>query len=454
MQTIHAAHALLPDGWKDDVRVTVSNGVITSAEAGAIRTSEAIRVDALLPAPCNVHSHCFQRAMAGMTEHRARGRDDFWSWRELMYRFLDHLTPEDYEAIAALVFMEMAEAGYASVGEFHYVHHQPGGPAYGAVDEMSRRVFAAALETGIGLTHLPVLYAFGGTGEAPLHGGQLRFGNDMNGFERLLDSVLDSARELPHDTVIGVAPHSLRAVNPAQMRALADRHTGGPIHIHAAEQPKEVADTQAWLGARPVEWLLREMPLGPNWCLIHCTHMTDDETQRLARSGAVAGLCPVTEANLGDGIFNGQAYLAEKGAFGTGSDSNIRITLSGELAQLEYSQRLKSGTRNALAMDEGSTGEQLYLRAARGSAQALGRASGAIATGMLADLTALNTRSLALCALKPAQFLDGWIFAGDDRAVSDVWSAGRHIVRGGRHHAHDAITARYRATMADLVARL
>jgi formiminoglutamate deiminase len=454
MQTIHAAHALLPEGWRSDVRVTVSGGTITAVEPGAPVDAGAQRVDALLPAPGNVHSHCFQRAMAGMTEHRARGRDDFWSWRELMYRFLDHLTPEDYEAIAALVFLEMAEAGFASVGEFHYVHHQPGGAAYGAVDEMSRRVFAAALETGIGLTHLPVLYNFGGTGEAPLHGGQLRFGNDLNGFERLLDSVFESSRELPHDAVIGVAPHSLRAVNPAQMRAIADRHGGGPVHIHAAEQPKEVADTVAWLGARPVEWLLNEMPVGANWCLIHCTHMTDDETSRLARSGAVAGLCPVTEANLGDGIFNGQAYLAAGGAFGTGSDSNIRITLSGELAQLEYSQRLKSGTRNALAIEEGSTGEQLYLRAARGSAQALGRKAGAIAPGHLADLTGLNTRHIALCALRPAQWVDGWLFAGDDGVVSDVWAAGRHIVRGGRHAAHDAITARYRAAMAGLMARL
>jgi formiminoglutamate deiminase len=226
------------------------------------------------------------------------------------------------------------------------------------------------------------------------------------------------------------------------------------VHIHAAEQPKEVADTVAWLGARPVEWLLNEMPVGANWCLIHCTHMTDDETSRLARSGAVAGLCPVTEANLGDGIFNGQAYLAAGGAFGTGSDSNIRITLSGELAQLEYSQRLKSGTRNALAIEEGSTGEQLYLRAARGSAQALGRKAGAIAPGHLADLTGLNTRHIALCALRPAQWVDGWLFAGDDGVVSDVWAAGRHIVRGGRHAAHDAITARYRAAMAGLMARL
>jgi formiminoglutamate deiminase len=454
MQTIHAAYALLPEGWRGDVRIVLSGGVIAGVEAGAARLPDAVHVDALLPAPGNLHSHCFQRAMAGMTEHRAHGRDDFWSWRELMYRFLDHLTPEEYEAVAALVFMEMAEAGFASVGEFHYVHHQPGGAPYARVDELSGRVFAAALETGIGLTHLPVLYAYGGTGEAPLHGGQLRFGNDWNGFERLFDSVLDSARELPADAIIGVAPHSLRAVNPEQMRQISQAHSNRPIHIHAAEQPKEVADTVQWLGQRPVEWLLDNTPLGRNWCLIHCTHMTDDETVRLAASGAVAGLCPVTEANLGDGIFNGQAYVGAGGAFGTGSDSNIRITLGGELAQLEYSQRLKSGMRNALAVDEGSTGEQLYRRAAAGSAQALGRRAGEIAPGMLADLVALNTQHLALAPLQHSQWIDGWLFAADDRVVSDVWSAGRHIVRGGRHHAHEAITRRYRATLRRLVERL
>jgi formimidoylglutamate deiminase len=299
-----------------------------------------------------------------------------------------------------------------------------------------------------------MLYSFGGTGEAPLHGGQLRFGNDLNGFERLLDSIADSSRELPADTVIGVAPHSLRATNPAQMREIGERYNTGPIHIHAAEQPKEVDDTVAWLGARPVEWLLDSLPVGPNWCLIHATHMTGDETRRLARSGAVAGLCPLTEANLGDGIFNGVEFLTAGGAFGTGSDSNIRITLSGELAQLEYSQRLKTGSRNALAIGAGSTGQQLYERAARGSAQALGRNAGVLEVGRLADCVAINTQHLALSALASHQWIDGWVFAGDDSVVSDVWSAGRHIVRAGRHVARDAIAQRYRKAMRGLLARL
>jgi formimidoylglutamate deiminase len=437
MTNIHARHAMLPTGWATDVRVTFASGRITAVETGQTGRPEDTRVDVLLPAPGNVHCHAFQRAMAGMTEHRAEGRDDFWSWRELMYRFLDRLTPEDYEAIAALVFMEMAQAGFAAVGEFHYVHHQPGGQPYADVAELSRRVFSAAADTGLGLTHLPVLYSFGGTGEAPLHGGQLRFGNDS--FEALFDSLSEPMRELPADTVLGVAPHSLRAVNPAQMRVIADRFNGGPVHIHAAEQPKEVSDTVAWLGARPVEWLLGEMPIGPNWCLIHATHMSEAETADLARSGAVAGLCPLTEANLGDGIFNGQLYLGEGGHIATGSDSCIRITLAGELAQLEYSQRLKSLSRNALAIAPGSTGEQLYRSALAGSARALGRDSGALATGLLADFVALDHRHTALCALAPGQLIDGWVFGGSEGAVANVWSAGRHIVRRGRHIAHDAI---------------
>lgn len=454
MHTIHARHALLPEGWRENVRVTVAAGRIASAETGGQPAPGDARVDALLPAPGNVHSHCFQRAMAGMTEYRARGRDDFWSWRELMYRFLDHLTPEDYEAIAALVFMEMAQAGFAAAGEFHYVHHQPGGAHYDAIDELSQRVFAAAAQTGIGLTHLPVLYTYGGTGEAPLAGGQLRFGNDLDRFSKLHEAALASSVNLPRDTVIGVAPHSLRATNPRQMRMIAESWPGVPVHIHAAEQPKEVDDTIAWLGARPVEWLLAEAGVGPDWCLIHCTHMTADETAALARSGAVAGLCPITEGNLGDGIFNGQAYLSAGGRFATGSDSNIRITLGGELAQLEYSQRLKTLSRNALAIAEGSTGEQLYVRAAGGSARALGRDAGDISAGRLADLVSIKTDHQALCALKPHQWLDGWLFAATDDVVSDVWSAGRHIVRGGRHFAHDAILTRYKGAIRALVARI
>jgi formimidoylglutamate deiminase len=401
-----------------------------------------------------VHSHSFQRAMAGMTEYRAKGRDNFWSWRELMYRFLDHLTPDEIEAIAALAFIEMQEAGYAAIGEFHYVHHQPGGAPYDALDELSQRIFAAADQTGIGLTHLPVLYSFGGTGEQALAGAQQRFGNDYDRFCELVAATRVSARFLPEDTIIGVAPHSLRATNPDQMHRISANFAAGPIHIHAAEQPKEVDDTVAWLGARPVDWLLNNANIGPNWCLIHCTHMTQSETSRLAQSGTVAGLCPITESNLGDGIFNGVEYLKAGGAIGIGSDSCIRISVSGELSTLEYSQRLRDLGRNILAVDEGSTGQQIYFRAAQGGAKALGRKSGSIAVGNLADLVAIDSNHQSLFALKPCQLIDGWVFAGSDTVVTDVWSAGRHCVKDGKHIAHDLIVSRYKTAIKKLVARI
>ena len=455
---IYARNALLPEGWASNIRLQITAGKVAAIENGVKAQPGDIEIDTLLPALSNVHSHSFQRAMAGMTEYRAKGRDNFldnfWTWRELMYRFLDHLTRDDIEAIAAFVFMEMQEAGYAAVGEFHYVHHQPGGAPYAALDELSQRIFAAANQTGIGLTHLPVLYSFGGTGEQALQGGQQRFGNDYERFVALVEATKTSAIYAAADTTIGVAPHSLRATNPDQMRKIAADFKDGPIHIHAAEQPKEVDDTIVWLGARPVDWLLDEIGIGANWCLIHCTHMTPLETKRLAKSGAVAAICPLTESNLGDGIFNGVEFLNHGGNIGLGSDSCIRISVAGEIATLEYSQRLRDIGRNVLAIDEGSTGQQLYMRAARGGAQALGRKSGAIAIGNLADLVAFDSKHPSLCALKPAQLIDGWVFASAGNVVTDVWSAGRHCVKGGQHIAREPILQRYRASIKNLVARL
>ncbi|MCB2132069.1 MAG: formimidoylglutamate deiminase, partial [Rhodobacteraceae bacterium] len=404
---IFAKRALLPSGWVGNVRVTVDGGRIASVTAGAAPAAGDARVDTLLPALANLHSHAFQRAMAGMTEYRAAGRESFWTWRDLMYRFLDRLTPEQVEAIAAQVQVEMLEAGFASVGEFHYVHHQPGGAPYRDIAELSSRIMAAAAETGIGLTHLPVLYSYGGAGQAPLQGGQLRFGNDVARFARLVDAARDAARDLPGDTVVGIAPHSLRATCPEDLAAALPIAGDAPVHIHVAEQPREVADISAWLGARPVEWLLDNAPVDGRWCPIHATHMTETETVALARSGAVAGLCPITEANLGDGPFNGPQWIAAGGAFGLGSDSNVRISLTEELRTLEYSQRLRDLARNVMVPGAGSVGAFLYDGAARGGARALGRDAGEIAAGRLADLMAVDTGHPTLCALSEGQILDG-----------------------------------------------
>ena len=447
---IHARRALLPEGWVRDLRMSVAGGRIAGLASGAAAEPGDIRVDMLLPAIPNLHSHTFQRAMAGLTEHRVQGRESFWTWREVMYRFLDRLTPEDIQVIAAQAFVEMLEAGFASVAEFHYVHHQPGGAAYADPAELSARIIAAASDAGIGLTHLPVLYSYGGAAMLPLAGGQLRFGNDVDSFARLLDAVRGHGSDMPADTVVGIAPHSLRATSPDDLGRALPLANGGPVHIHIAEQPAEVEAISGWLGARPVEWLLANAPVGRDWCAIHATHMTPSEAAGLAATGAVAGLCPITEANLGDGPFDGPAWLAAGGAFGVGSDSNVRISMIEELRTLEYSQRLRDLARNVMVPGEGSVGAFLYKRAAQGGAQALGRPAGSISVGRLADLVAVDADHPALTGLPDARMLDGLVFAASDGVVTDVWSAGRHCVTGGRHVARDIVAREYRAAMARL----
>ncbi|TMV15020.1 formimidoylglutamate deiminase [Arenibacterium halophilum] len=450
MTILHADSALLPEGWARDVRIEIT----PSGHFGQIATDAApgtaIRVATLLPAPANVHSHAFQRAMAGLSETRGpQGRDSFWTWRQLMFRFLDQLTVEDIRAITAMVQMEMLEAGYAASGEFHYLHHQPGGTPYDNLAETAVAICEAAQMTGIGLTLLPVHYQFGGVDQRPLAPGQIRFGTKPDQFLKLLEASQKAAAPLPADTAIGVAPHSLRAVAPDTLREIA-KTAQGPVHMHLAEQVPEVEEVEAAYGARPVTWMLENCPPDPRWCLIHCTQMTPEETQSLAATGAVAGLCPITEASLGDGIFDGARWLESGGRIGVGSDSNIRIALSEELRQLEYSQRLRDRGRAILANPGGSTGRRLFDAVCAGGAQAVARNSGRIATGALADFIALDGSAPDLAGRSEDQVLDTWIFARDDRLVSDVWSAGRHMVQQGRHKQHEAISAAFGETLARL----
>ncbi|MGY6662854.1 MAG: formimidoylglutamate deiminase [Glycocaulis sp.] len=455
MSVIHAGEALLETGWARDVRVVLEGGRITSIETGATPQSGDYRTGILLPAPANLHSHAFQRAMAGLTERRgADPSDNFWTWRKAMYAFLDALTPDDVEAIAAFVQMEMLEAGYATNVEFHYLHHGPDGAAYDNLGEMSHRIAAAASQTGVGLTLLPVLYQQGGCDGRPLGAGQIRFGNDVSQFERLVESASEALKPLPADTRLGISAHSLRAVSREGLAACIALKPDAPLHMHLAEQTGEVDEVLASYGVRPTEWLLAHADVDARWCLIHCTQMTDAETRALARTGAVAGLCPITEGNLGDGIFNGTTWLEAGGRFGVGSDSNVRISLSEELRQLEYSQRLRDRSRAALATREKSAGRVLLEGAGLGGAQAAGREAGVIAAGKLADLVALDTGHITLEGRSGDLTIDSWVFAGDDAMVSDVWAAGRHQVREGRHIDHDAITGRYRATIRRLGTRL
>ncbi|MCM8731230.1 formimidoylglutamate deiminase [Hephaestia sp. GCM10023244] len=439
--------ALLPDGWATGVRVGVQHGRIASIEVGAAQPGD-VRHAIGVPGLCNVHSHGFQRGMAGLSERRGRAGDDFWSWRDVMYAFLDRLTPDDIAAITALAYVEMLETGYTRVGEFHYLHNDVDGHRYADPAATAASIVAAADQTGVGLTLLPVFYAHADFGGVPPTPGQRRFVSDIDGFARLVDA---SRALLPDDVIIGIAPHSLRAVTADELAAILPLAGDGPIHIHAAEQVKEVEACLAATGARPVEWLLANAGVDACWCLIHATHLTDTEGDALAASGAVAGLCPVTEANLGDGIFPAVRYLAAGGAFATGTDSNIRINAADELRAIEYAQRLIQRQRNVLA-DENrpSAGARLFGGALAGGAQALGVATG-LTVGAPADLVVLDADDPALIGRSSDALLDGWIFASRN-AVQHVWRGGRQVVVDGRHVARDAVAARYRTTLTRLLA--
>lgn len=444
--------ALLPAGWAQGVRLTIEAGVIAGIETGAARRAGDDRGAIAAPGLGNVHSHGFQRGMAGLTEYRGGGEDDFWSWRELMYRFLDRLTPEDVQAITAQAYVEMLQGGFTRVGEFHYLHHGPDGRPYARLGEMAWRIAEAAAATGIGLTLLPVYYAQGGFGGAPPAPGQRRFLNDPERFARLLEESRAAIAGLP-DARLGVAPHSLRAVTPEDLKSIAPLAGPGGIHIHAAEQVREVDDCVAWSGRRPVEWLLDEVGLDDRWRLIHATHLTQDETQRLAQSGAVAGLCPITEANLGDGIFPARAYLGDGGTMAIGTDSNVLIDPAQELRTLEYGQRLTRRARNVLAAAEGpSTGATLFAQALAGGAQALGEATTGLAVGASADIVSLNAGHPVLVGRSGGALLDGWIFAGDARCVETVWRRGERVVEHGLHRDAEAIGEAYAATLRRLLA--
>tara|TARA_B110000211_G_scaffold155013_1_gene175852 strand:- start:408 stop:1784 length:1377 start_codon:yes stop_codon:yes gene_type:complete len=447
---IWAETALLPTGWASDVLIDVdATGRFSSVQQDA--PACGTRVPFLLPAAVNVHSHTFQRAMAGLTERRGPNpNDSFWTWRQLMFRFLDRLTPEHIEAITAFVQMEMLEAGYATNAEFHYLHHQPGGVPYDNIAELSDRIAAAASQTGIGLCLLPVHYEFGGCDQRALTAGQIRFGNTFDRFETLHSEASKMLKHLPEDTNIGVAPHSLRAVGIDDLKQYGSNFPTGPIHMHLAEQVAEVEEVRAHWSARPVEWALDNMGMDARWCLIHCTQMTSDETIRLAQTGAVAGLCPITESSLGDGIFDGVRWTENQGQFAIGSDSNIRISLSEELRTLDYSQRLRDGTRAALATPDRSTGRRIFEGAVQGGAQAAARQTGKLEVGFWADMMSLDTTSEHLWGRTHDAVLDSWIFAGDDSLVHEVWSAGRHMVKQGVHTARGQIVAAYKRTLDEL----
>jgi formiminoglutamate deiminase len=451
MRRLILDHVLLAHGWDRNVGLDIEHGTISAVRPGALPEGRERVAGISLPGLPNLHSHTFQRGMAGLAETRGPEGDSFWTWRQVMYRFLGSLTPDDVEAVAAFAMMEMLEGGFTALAEFHYLHHDADGRPYSNIAELSGCIAAAAQETGMGLTLLPVFYAQGGFGGAAPTEGQRRFINDVGTYARLLERARKVVAGLD-DGVVGIAPHSLRAVTPESLSEIVVMAGEGPVHIHIAEQVKEVEDCLAWSGQRPVAWLLDHAPVDQRWCLIHATHLNPQEVKGIAASGAAAGLCPITEANLGDGIFEGADYLPAGGRFGVGSDSNIEISAPGELKQFEYSQRLKHRARNVLAEREGqSTGRSLYEKALAGGAQALGRRIGAIAEGHRADFVVLDADHPDLAAVSGDRWLDSYVFVTGKAAIDTVFVAGMPVVRSGRHVKREAIRARYTKAMARIL---
>jgi formimidoylglutamate deiminase len=443
--------ALLETGWVEKARFSIAAGHIDRIDVGVEAAPGDEQHALALPGVPNVHSHAFQRAMAGLTESAGPGADSFWSWRNLMYRFVERLGPEDLEAISAFAFAEMLETGFTRVGEFHYLHHDRDGTPYANLGELAERIAAAAQETGIGLTLLPVFYAHSNFGGVPPGASQRRFINDLQRFARLLETSQRAVKALDAGRA-GIAPHSLRAVTADELAFLVSLAPDAPLHLHIAEQMKEINDCIAWCGRRPVEWLLDHQPVDERWCLVHATHVNPEEVHRLAASAAVVGLCPITEANLGDGIFPASEYLGAGGVYGIGSDSNVLVNAAEELRMLEYAQRLAHRRRNVWA--DGvvhSTGRRLLHGAVAGGAQALGVESHGLAAGAPADIVSLNTRHDALLGRRGDALIDSWIFAARVAPIDCVWRYGRKVVAGGRHIRRDAITARYRRALAGLL---
>jgi formiminoglutamate deiminase len=447
MASLWFESALLPSGWARGVRLNASAGRIVQVDTDTQPQPADERHAIALPGLPNVHSHAFQRGLAGLTERRAAGEDSFWSWRELMYRFVERIGPEELEAISALCFAEMLEGGFTHVGEFHYLHHDCDGKPFADPGELAGRIVAAAAGSGIGLTLLPVFYAHSGFGGAAPSARQQRFVTDVEGFARLLEACRRALRPLA-GAAVGVAPHSLRAVTPQELAGVVQLGQGGVVHIHIAEQLREVEECQAWSGRRPIEWLLDCQPPDTRWCLVHATHATSAELAGIAACGAVAGLCPITESSLGDGIFPAADFRNHRGRIGVGSDSNIMLDAAAELRTLEYSQRLAHRARNVLAAGaNASTGRTLFDAALAGGWQALHGDTRAplqgLTVGASLDLVTLDRDHPLLRERSDDEILDSWIFAGGRELIDCVWRAGERVVSGGRHRDRDALIARY-----------
>lgn len=441
--------ALVGGTWEHDVRVRLdAAGWITSVEPDTTPQGAQHVPGTAVPGVPNVHSHAFQRAMAGLAEHGSPTGDSFWTWRERMYEFLRELTPDDVQAVAAQLQVELLRHGFTAVGEFHYLRNDVHGHRYDDPVEMGRRILASAEQTGIGVTMLPTLYRAADFGEAAASAEQRRF---VASVEDLIGDIAVLGAGAPAGSVrVGLALHSLRAVPPNELAIAVEAARGMdptlPIHIHVAEQQREVEACLEWSGARPVEWLLDHAPVDSHWCLVHATHIEPGEIHGIAASGAVVGLCPATEANLGDGLFPYEDFVAAKGKWAIGTDSHVSRSPATELRTLEYGQRLATHGRNVAASSHfGSTGRALLEAAWVGGAAACGRRLGRLAPGYRADIVVLDPDHTSLVGRDGDAILDAWIFSGEDTPVRDVLCGGRWVVREGRHVEQEAVAARYRA---------
>ena len=442
--------ALTSSGWQKDLGIAVDqNGMIENIVTGA-KDGTLIKGIAI-PAVPNVHSHAHQRLMVGLAERAGPGADSFWTWREAMYGFALKLSPDDLEAVAAQAYVEMVKAGFSCVGEFQYLHHQPDGSLYDEPAEMSLRCISAAEQAGIAITMLPTLYKYSGFGGQASNAGQRRFVNDADRFLEIYGTLKAVCSASPRRR-LGISPHSLRAVTPELLKTVLNGIEGDArIHIHVAEQTKEVDDCLAWSGKRPVEFLLDQFDISSRWCAIHATHMTAGETQRLAKSGAIAGLCPTTEANLGDGVFPADQFMRQGGAIAIGSDSQITISPAEDLRQLEYSQRLRDRTRNALASGGGaSTGRTLLDAVLQGGVTCIDQPMGVIAVGKRCDIAVLDGEHPAMIGREGDTALDTWIFSAGNAAVKDVIVGGSYVVKDGRHINEEQILKKFTETVRRL----
>lgn len=452
-RTYWCPSALTSEGWRDHVAIVVDDdGNITHVGADVPCGDASPLAGAVIPGIANLHSHAHQRAMAGLAERASNHGDSFWTWREAMYHYVERIGPEQLYAIARQLYVEMLKAGYTTVAEFQYLHHDTDGRPYADVAEMTLQCLAAAGDTGIAFTALPVLYRYGGFGEQSPSAAQRRFINDADGYLAIVEGLRDATAE-DHQAVVGIAPHSLRAVSPALLDTVLEAATGlvDVIHVHIAEQRREVEDCLAHHGQRPVAWLLDHAAVDHRWCLVHATHVDPAEVHALAASGAVAGLCPTTEANLGDGLFPATAYLRAGGRFGVGSDSHVSVSPVEELRWLEYGVRLAEGTRNALATTtEPHTGQALVNAALAGGARACARQAGVIAAGARADWLVLDADHARLHGRQRQALIDGWVFSGNENLVRDVFVGGHQVIEEGHHADEEAIARDYRRAIDQL----